>query len=158
MWLEFFYKFGATHDVDNFIGAGVIYTLYLLVLLTVFRRFLTGRYKVMLFTAGFIGLMAEWFLIGNAPWSNPNALQIPMFAFHAVYPVCAMAIMDAGFSAKGSKRVILGFLLYGLFCAGGFLIPNADLRFAWFIWLPLLPYMIMFFLLLRIKSLHSEGI
>lgn len=31
--------------------------------------------------AGFLGLMGEWFLFGNAPWINPQAVQVSMFVW-----------------------------------------------------------------------------
>ena len=30
---------------------------------------------------GFFGLAIEWFLIGNSPWANPNAIQFAMFLY-----------------------------------------------------------------------------
>lgn len=146
MWLEFFYKFGATLDVDNFIGAIVIYTIYLTLLQAIILKTkLYERITLCLIIVGVIGLMAEWFLIGNAPWVNPEAFQLGMFVFHAVYPILGILMSQGDLYVVFTRRVKILFFVFFAICLFGFIIPHAGLRFAWFIWLPLLPYFVTFF-------------
>ncbi len=156
LWLEFFYKFGATFDPQNFVGSIPIYSLYLLLFHGLVGRFLVKRVRTLLLLGGFIGLMAEWFMIGNAPWINPHAFQPGMFVFHAVYPVLGLVFVKGGYRAQVRKRMLQVFIVGGLICCLGFLISHEFLRFAWFIWLPLIPYFISFFLLFFVKNLAKK--
>ncbi|MGH1374839.1 MAG: hypothetical protein ACRBCK_00705 [Alphaproteobacteria bacterium] len=155
LWLEFFYKFGATFDPHNFVGSILIYSMYLLLFHALIVHFLVKRVRTILIIAGFIGLMAEWFMIGNAPWINPNAFQPGMFVFHAVYPVLGLVFIKGGYRKYVQKRMSQIFIIAGIFCCLGFLIPHEFLRFAWFIWLPLIPYFISFFMLFFQKTLQK---
>lgn len=143
LWLEFFYKFGATSDIANFIGSIPIYLIYL----TFLNIFLSiAKLKKKAFTCftvfGSIGLIAEWFLIGNSPWKNPDASQIAMFIFHAIYPLIGLIYFKNQNYVQSFSFNIRLFALFTLIGLLGFLIPSVEWRFAWFIWIPLFPYFI----------------
>ncbi|GEM_PF-2612064 len=143
LWLEFFYKFGATHDPANFIGSIPIYCAYLILLSLLIKILrLQNRIVIPLLLCGAIGLMAEWFIIGNAPWTTPEALQIGMFIFHAAYPVIGLIILPNKKHTPLFKKITALFAIFTLIASAGFIIPHPDLRFAWFIWIPLAPYFI----------------
>ena len=140
LWLEFFYKFGATYDPSNFIGACVIYLIYLSLYFVFLKIFLRKKLIIAWLCSGVIGLMAEWFLMGNSPWGNPHAIQSGMFVFHAFYPVLALMFLQYERYKKALKRVCGIFIVFSVLSLLGFLFDSKDIRFAWFIWIPLLPY------------------
>ncbi len=152
MWLEFFYKFGATYDPDNFIGAIFVYFIYLSIIYFLIIRKFHSRVKTLLLVFGFLGLMAEWFLIGNSPWGNPQAFQLGMFVFHAVYPICAISFVYEDSLKRIRKYVLRIFAIFSVLCGLCFLINHSDLKFAAFIWLPLFPY---FFVCVRCLFLKN---
>jgi hypothetical protein len=61
--------------------------------------------------AGFVGLMIEWFVIGNSPWGNPDASNIGMFAYWACMVVVPIALLD---TAPQTQRLRRNILVYGL--------------------------------------------
>lgn len=143
LWLEFFYKFGATFDIVNFLGAIPIYFLYLMLLFFTFDKLQMYSSAVKVFLiSGIMGICAEWFLIGNAPWSNPHAIQPGMFIFHAFYPCFGFVFVGNPAYLKVARHIYAVFALFTFVCLCGFFIDNDELRFAWFIWLPLFPYFI----------------
>lgn len=145
LWLEFFYKFGATNDIDNFIGSIPIYFIYLTLLnIAVTKLQLHKKLIMCFFIYGIIGLAAEWFIIGNSPWANPEAFQIGMFVFHATYPVLGIILSSTTKYFKERKFCLTTFSFFTILIPIGFFISNYGLRFAWFIWLPLVPYFICF--------------
>lgn len=153
MWLEFFYKFGATHDPKNFVGALLVYSIYLLVLHGVWARAKAHRRWVMYGVGGFIGLMAEWFVIGNSPWGNPEAaqliVQLGMFVFHAVYPVVGF-MLARGMESAGPRRRYLRLLAWmSAISVLGWLLPKGTPQFMWFLLVPLTYYFIASVILLR---------
>lgn len=145
LWLEFFYKFGATHDISNFLGSIPIYFIYLVLLnIIVTESQLSNKLPLCLFMYGIISLLAEWFIIGNSPWSNPDAFQVGMFVFHATYPTLGI-ILSSNIKYAQIKKICLStFIPFTIILPIGFIIQNEELRFAWFIWLPLVPYFICF--------------
>ncbi len=149
LWLEFFYKFGATYDPSNFLGACFIYVIYSFFLYLFIRKFLFQKLFLLWVISGTVGLMAEWFLMGNSPWSNPHAIQLGMFVFHAFYPAFALMVLRIAELKKVVKIVMGIFLFFTLLSGSGFLISDVDLRFAWFIWVPLLPYFCSTLIILR---------
>lgn len=148
MWLEFFYKFGATYDPQNFVGACVLYTIYIAVMIAVFRL-IAASFWIVFFLTGTIGLLAEWFLIGNAPWINPNAIQIGMFVFHGSYILSGFYFVHHGIEWTHKRVTFLMAFIFTLFGLSGFFIASKPLQFAWFIWVPLLLYFSLTFRILK---------
>lgn len=157
LWLEFFYKFGATLDVHNFVGSIFVYFIYLMMLHSLcFKADAKKHLLLFLCLFGFIGLMAEWFIIGNSPWQNPNAFQVGMFVFHAVYPALGILFFMGEETFIYKKRVVKVFVIFTICSMLGFLFTNLDLRFAWFIWIPLFPYFISFGLIVAGHSIRLK--
>lgn len=59
------------------------------------------------FAYGFIGMSIEWFVIGNSPWGNPDAIQIGMFAFWVALAFMPRIFIDDGDDLKELKRSII---------------------------------------------------
>lgn len=135
LWLEAFYRFGATFDPQTFAGAALVYTLYLVPAQALMRALPQVGDRVWLAVWGTLGLMFEWFAIGNSPWGNPDALQSGMLAYHGAYPVWGRIL--AGGPTR--RRRIAAWLLAGFSLLGlaGVLLPQGDIRFLWFLLVPL---------------------
>ena len=147
--VEVFYKFFAGLNPKAFLISIVFYVIYLQPLYLLHKRLNRSsedqekarRENLAFFTiAGLVGLLVlEWGLVGNTPKGNPNASQLGMFIFHAVYPFMARVFVDRTTEARALQKSLLKY--YGIFivvCAAGIVIPNDFLRFAWFIYTPLL--------------------
>ena len=85
--MEFAFSVQIRGDVDNFIGSIFINFFYFSFAYGVIKllfKFQEISYKKDIFLFiffGIIGLLIEWFLIGNSPWGNPQASQITMFMY-----------------------------------------------------------------------------
>jgi hypothetical protein len=135
LWLEAVYKFVVTWDPGNFVGAVLVYALVLPPAQLLMRLLPKVPDRLWLLFWGGLGLLAEWFVIGNSPWGNPAALHSAMFAFHGSYPVWGR-ILGSGPSGQRSAGLALwaGFTLLTL---GGLLLGGDDLRRAWALLVPL---------------------
>jgi len=84
---ELNYSYLLRHDFPNFLHACAFNFFYLLiafVLCTLIERLIPSRriaFIIMYFIAGTVGLMIEWFMIGNSPRGNPAAMQSAMFSY-----------------------------------------------------------------------------
>ena len=65
---------------------------------------------------GLVGLLIEWFLIGLAPWSDPNAhpalmllFQLGMFSFWATVAFAPRLFLTPGELSRRARRAILTF-------------------------------------------------
>ncbi len=96
------------------------------------------RQPVHYFVYGFIGLMIEWFLIGLAPWSNPDAnpllmglFQLGMFSFWATVGFAPRLFTDSAAPARRIRRSILRFYIpfFAVTYLIGLVVPD-PLRFA----------------------------
>jgi hypothetical protein len=82
-------------------------------------------------------MVLEWFVIGNAPWTNPEAIQTGQFLFHASYPIAGRLFDPAWFGPRQRRVVIAGLAGFSVVCAAGYLIATPDLQVAFFILVPL---------------------
>ena len=142
LWLEVFYKFGVKVNVLAFVAAIPIYFIYLCGLHWLFGR-IEGRALATLIgfvIGGVSGLLIEWFLVGNSPWGNSNAIQSAQLLFHAVYPVLGYrwARSRKGISVK--RHIVRYMLLASLVTVAGFLFSAGPLPKLWFIFLPVIAY------------------
>jgi len=147
--VEVFYKFFAGLNPKAFLISIVFYAIYLQPLYLLHQwlnrnpegQITRARINNLAFfiIAGLVGLVVlEWGLVGNTPKGNPNASQLGMFLFHAVYPFMARIFVDRTPEARELQKFLLKY--YGIFivvCAAGIAISNEFLRFAWFIYAPL---------------------
>lgn len=95
--------------------------------------------------AAVCGLIVEWFLIGNSPWGNPSANQLGMAAYWACLVIVPLIIIDPDSRLRPLKRTILIYsLIYmALAVLGQWLVPTAEWRFAYHIWLVVLGYLVL---------------
>lgn len=128
-------------DVDNLIGSVVVNAFYLTAIYFMFlalRAALGQGFRPMLaitIISGVAGLMIEWFLIGNSPWGNPDALQSAMFAFWACMAAVPAILLERDNSLRPLKHRILAFAaVYTCVAAAGQGIANPELHFAFHIW------------------------
>lgn len=133
------------HDLDNFIGSLAFNALYLIIVFLFTQPLLnTLRNPPRFFLlygigVGMIGLMVEWFLIGNSPWGNPQASQVGMFAYWASLVVVPLVFLLDLHLLK-SLIVRYGFAYTLLVIFGQFLISTPELRYAFHIYTFLLGY------------------
>ena len=148
-WLEFWYRFGATWVPELFVGALFPYTVMALAFHTALHWLPRGPLWLWLFLGALPGMALEWFVIGNSPWGNPDALQIGMVVFHGAWPIWGRMFDPAWFRPEQRRAGLWVMGLSSLALLPGFLLPWSDLRFALFVLLPLLPYLALWVIALR---------
>ena len=85
--IEFQFNILATSNIGNFIFTLFFYIVFLTISYFINKFWFSSiKNKVISSTAyyfffGIIGLMFEWFVIGNSPWGNPDAIQIGQWSF-----------------------------------------------------------------------------
>lgn len=62
--------------------------------------------------AGILGLMGEWFLFGNAPWINPQAVQISMFSWWVGLFIIPRLVLETNNRYSTVKRITVAY--YGI--------------------------------------------
>lgn len=140
-WLELWYRFGATWAPELFFGALAPYGLIALGFHSALQ--LLPRWPVWLWlpVGAIPGMALEWFVIGNSPWGNPDALQIGMVLFHGAWPIWGR-MFDPDWFRPDQRRAGLAVLaLASILLLPGFWIPSPDWRFAFFLLLPLPAYL-----------------
>ncbi len=146
MWLEAFYRFGATWAPEILPGAMAVYLVWTGIFHMLRRALPHVRDMIWMLIAGLAGLAFEWVAVGNSPCGNPDALQSGMFLFHATYPLWGAILWD-----QTDQRRKAGLPLIAVFTALGmlgFLLPMGDARMGWFLFVPLALYPILFVLAL----------
>ena len=64
---------------------------------------------------GLLGLALEWFVIGNSPWENPDAIQWGMFAYWVGLFMVPRILIDDRESVQGlSRRIKIVYLIYAI--------------------------------------------
>lgn len=125
-------------DVANLLGSMGFNAMYLtlwaiacgLLLRIMGKRPLT--ILIIAAAAGFVGLMIEWYVIGNSPWGNPDASNVGMFAYWACLVVVPVALLDTAARTRRLRRNILIFIVvYSVLALLAQLIPSNDLRIAY---------------------------
>jgi hypothetical protein len=88
------------------------------------------------------GLLVEWFLIGNSPWGNPDASQLGMAAYWACMVIVPLIAIDPDPRLRPLKPkiVVYGLVYTALALLGQWLIPAAEWRFVYHIWLVTVGY------------------
>ncbi len=135
-------------DWANLYGSMFVNALYLTGAFVVTRllfRALPRRaaFIISVALAAVCGLMVEWFLIGNSPWGNPSANQLGMAAYWACLVIVPLIVIDPDPHLRPLIRTIVVYsLIYTSFAVlGQWLLPTADWRFAYHIWLVVLGYL-----------------
>lgn len=135
MWLEAFYRFGATWAPEILPGAAAVYLVWTGLFHAMRRALPRLPDLAWLVFAGLVGLAFEWFAVGNSPWGNPDALQSGMFAFHAAYPLWGAILLN-----RADRRRLTGLWLIATFTLLGLLgvlLPVGDWQTGWFLFVPL---------------------
>lgn len=104
---------------------------------------LRTTFLVTLTLAAIMGLMVEWFSIGNSPWGNPDASQVGMAAYWACMVIVPLILLDPNPDLGRLKRAILFYsLVYTAVVVGMQLwLPANDWRVAFHIWSVILGYL-----------------
>jgi hypothetical protein len=140
-WLELWYRFGATWVPELFTGAVVPYALMALGFHMLIQWLSRAPVWLWLILGCLPGMALEWFVIGNSPWDNPDALQLAMVVFHGAWPIWGR-MFDTRWFRPGQRRAAL--ILLALATLGllpGFLIASADWRYAFLLLVPLPVYL-----------------
>jgi len=120
-------------DVANFVDSVSFNALTLsaaFVVTAVLLRLLGKRPRTAVLlaaVAGGCGLMVEWFLIGNSPWGNPDAVQIGMFAYWSCMVLVPVVLLDEltvpGCTATRRRQVLVCALGYTALALAAQLLP-----------------------------------
>jgi hypothetical protein len=148
-WLEIWYRFGATHAPELFVGALFPYTLMALAFHALLQVLPRWPLWVWLLIGAIPGMALEWVIIGNSPWGNPQASQLGMVLFHGAWPIWGRIFDRRWFRPDQRRAGLQAMGLATLALLPGFLIAAPDWRFAFFIWLPLLPYVALWVIALK---------
>lgn len=118
------------------------------------------------FTYGLVGLLIEWFLMGLAPWSNPNAhpaimciFQLGMFSFWATVAFAPRLFTNAQELSRKTGRAILKFYVpyFVLVYLISFLVPE-QMRFVTVVSLVVFGYLTLnLFYLQYFRRLFSQS-
>jgi len=138
------------NDWSNFFGSLIFNTIYLTFAaagIAFLVSFIGKRKRTLMLIVslyGTLGLMIEWFLIGNSPWQNPDASQMGMFAYWACMVLVPTIVLDKNPQLEKPKRKLLIYgVVYILLALLGQLLPNAELRFLYHIRLFIFGYILL---------------
>ena len=142
LWVEFFYKIGATFRPDALMVSIPFYCAALIVLHRTFDRLniVRGYVPVCFVLGGIVGLVIEWTLVGNSPRGNPQAFQTAQFLFHAVYPILGYLVVRDPSDTALRKSLQRYLVLATVVTALGFVFPRSPMRMVWFLFLPIATY------------------
>lgn len=146
---ELQYSVFIREDWANLFGSIFFNALYLtgayFVGRLLFRRVANRKAAFLLYVGlgAVVGLMVEWFLIGNSPWGNPQAGQVGMAAYWACMVTVPLIVIDSDRRLRSLKRSIFIYaLIYSLLAVGvELLLPDEDWRYAYHIWSVILGYL-----------------
>ncbi len=94
------------------------------------------RNVVCIILFGILGLALEWFVIGNSPWQNPDAIQWGMFVYWAGLFMVPRILTDGREVVRSLRRTIqITYVIYSaVHLALALILPVAVLPF----WIPIL--------------------
>lgn len=161
---EFVLNILILNSLSDYLFTFIIYFLLLVfiyysskIINFLFRKKLTANIIYYL-TYSLLGLMIEWFLLGNSPSGNPDANQIGMFSFWAAVCMMPRIFTDKNKNLiKLKKSVILFFIPYSvIMLIAGILLPASSKLFL-LVWLITIGYTFMniFYVIYFIKSVRA---
>lgn len=105
---------------------------------------------IFFFVYGFMGLMVEWFVIGNSPWQNPSANQFGMFAYWSTLITMArISTMKGVLYQTLNRRLMKFFIIFtAVSVIGGHMLPIFEMRLFVMVWALVLGYGFMSLLIL----------
>ncbi len=108
---EFVFNILITGNYSNFLFTLLFYPCYL-ALAFYLQKYLACAFKIKhihffacYFLFGFIGLAIEWFVIGNSPWGNPEAIQFGQFSYWTALVLVPLIVL--GNVSKRAKYLVL---------------------------------------------------
>ncbi len=157
LWLEFFYKFGVKYYPKGFLIAVPIYFIYLCGLHRTFEIFKEKRYLWVIGIAigGMTGLLIEWFLVGNSPWNKPAVFQSGQFLFHGAYPILGYLLAHRLVPGPLRNRLLSYMVITSAITSIGFVFGDPNLRKLWFLFLPLIVFVGLYYFIYRLGTVQS---
>jgi hypothetical protein len=160
-----------TQTYLQYLGTWIFYPLYLLFVYfssKVIDRYIKRKVLVDLtyyFVYGFIGLMIEWSTLSHAPWVDPSANQIGMFAFWTGSAFMARIFIDERKELDRIKKSSLAYLLiyFVIIVVAGLTLPALSIGYYnglfYLIWLFAIGYLLMniFFIWYFIINIKTES-
>ena len=124
----------SSSGLSGFVRTMIIYVVFLSIVWSGLR-FLFKKYSrlaaslVSYLIVGFVGLMIEWFIIGNSPWQNPEANDLGMFTFWGTMVLAPLILTDMNISKKFRKTLWIYFLAASIISLILGVTSRGDLRF-----------------------------
>lgn len=142
-WLELWYRTGAEWTPGVLVGSGLVYLLMMVPFHIAVSLLPRAPERMWLVIGCVPGMALEWFVIGNSPWGNPDALQSGMFVFHGTYPIWGRMFDPAFFGPRRRRAALIALAVFSVVSAGGYLIPDGMARFGFFLFVPLGLYLVL---------------
>jgi len=157
LWVEFFYKFGVKYYPKGFLIAIPIYFIYLCGLHKAFSIFKERRFFWLIGIAigGVAGLLLEWFLVGNSPWNKPAVFQSGQFFFHGAYPILGYLLAHTLVPGSLRNRLFTYMVAASGMTAVGFFFGDPNLRKLWFLFLPLIVFVGLYYFIYQLRTARS---
>jgi hypothetical protein len=162
---EYWFSVLIRGDFRNFTAAIVFYAFYLVGVYASSRLLFRTRARPVLrilayyVLYGLAGLMIEWFLIGNAPWGNPQASQIGMFAYWTCLAMMPLIFTDDRMAQTNLRKSIAiysgGYAAF--LTAAGHIVPQGPPRLVLLIWGFILGYVAATAFYVRYAQLLMKG-
>ncbi len=154
LWVEGCYKFGVNYHLEAFFIAIPLYFFYLCGLHGLFGVFKKSRFFMVIGIAlgGSAGLLMEWFLVGNAPWSKPSVYQTGQFLFHGAYPILGYLLAHAPVPSRFWPHILKYMGLATIIVVLGNFFENPHLRKLWFLFLPLVVFAGLYYFIYRLAT------
>lgn len=157
--IEFQFNILVTGNVGNWIFTLLFYPVLLAI--AYYSTNLTNRIRnkqlsnilYFFFWSCFGLFIMEWVIIGNSPWSNPDANQLGMFSFWAAVFMMPKIFINQTPNNQGLKTSITRyFTVYALTTTLlGFILPQ-NLRLFILVWFEIIGYTIMYIFYLKYLS------
>ena len=154
LWVEFFYSFGIKEQPNHFFIAIPVYFVYLCALHRVFLIFRGRRllWLIGIASGGIAGLLMEWFLVGNSPWKHPEVFQSGQFLVHGAYPILGYLLVSTPDTSPLRNRLICYMMAASGITSVGFAFGNSNLQKLWFIFLPLVVFVGLYYFIFRLGT------
>jgi len=149
--IEFQFNILVTGNIGNFIFVLFFYPIYLALVYTVykfgFKKIFKSKSNLVFFyylLFGIIGLMFEWFMIGNSPWLNPDASQIGMWSFWVALTVMPVIFLETEKKFQKLKKHIKYYIIsYAIITTIIGKILTGDFRLFFIVWFEIIGYTLM---------------
>ncbi|NUM25863.1 MAG: hypothetical protein HUU49_04590 [Candidatus Buchananbacteria bacterium] len=145
--IEFQFNILITGNIGNWIFTLLFYPLLLTLayystkLINNIQNKQLGNFLYFLFWSCFGLFIMEWTIIGNSPWSNPDANQLGMFSFWAAVFMMPKIFTDKNEHLKNLKKnITYYFVAYALITTPLGLVLPQNLRLFVLVWFEIIGY------------------